>query len=105
MPSRPGKVTPLIVVFLLSAATMFNFSSKANPKPNPKDKGKEKSSGATKRAASFAGTWYEGDGKKLKLQLDTMLSKAGDESQAKPVDASFDPNPACQQPLMAIIVP
>lgn len=71
---------------------MFNFSAKS-------------SSQTSKRLPTYAGSWYEGDGKKLKTQLDSLLVSANQRMESDPVDLSFANNPAPCRPILAIVVP
>ncbi|HEY9715409.1 MAG TPA: AmmeMemoRadiSam system protein B, partial [Chroococcales cyanobacterium] len=72
---------------------MFNFGARAN------------STIPERRSPSFAGTWYEGVGTKLKSQLDEMLNRASNKLDKQTVEPSFEPNPAPQKNLLGIIVP
>ncbi|HEY9773581.1 MAG TPA: AmmeMemoRadiSam system protein B [Planktothrix sp.] len=58
-----------------------------------------------KRRAVFAGTWYEGDGKRLAPQLSRFLQGADEQLKKEPIDESFAGNAPIQGSVLAIVVP
>ena len=58
-----------------------------------------------KRKTSFAGSWYEGDGRKLKPQVAGFLKSALDKIKSRPCDESFAGNQPPRGAILAGIAP
>jgi hypothetical protein len=72
---------------------MSNFFSKATL------------SWSDKRRATFAGTWYESDPAKLKVQLMRFLQTADAELKKTPIEPAFSHNEKIDGAVLAIVVP
>lgn len=59
------------------------------------------------RRPHYAGAWYEGDGEKLRLQLDVFFSKADSaiDNKSVPPFLKDAANPDLKNPVLAIVVP
>jgi AmmeMemoRadiSam system protein B/AmmeMemoRadiSam system protein A len=93
LPPNAFGVTVFLLAGLLFATAMSNIFGKVIITPSDRRKPK------------FAGSWYEADARKLKLQLGEYLNKAADATKAGRCDSSFMGNVRPGSALFAGIAP